>query len=157
MSAKVPLLIELKNFDIPGRLETAVLSALRSYKGRFAVQSFNPFSLGWFKVHAPNITRGHLSGGFRDSPLDDGLVDVLKRLELVDVSAPAFIGYDIDCLPFEPVTQLRAHGMPVLGWTVRTPEDQPRAREYCDNYIFEHMNPHKQRLRPGESHDSEHE
>ncbi|MCK4776024.1 MAG: glycerophosphodiester phosphodiesterase, partial [Candidatus Krumholzibacteria bacterium] len=53
IGGRVPLLIELKNFGIPGRLETAVRAALQSYNGRFAVQSFNPFSMGWFKAHAP--------------------------------------------------------------------------------------------------------
>ena len=156
IGGRVPLLIELKNFGIPGRLETAVRAALQSYNGRFAVQSFNPFSMGWFKANAPNIIRGHLSGGFLDSPLEDDLLEILRRLELIDVSAPAFVGYDVRYLPFDPVTELRERGMPVLGWTVRSENDRRRARECCDNFIFEYIDPRKQCLRLGESDDSKH-
>lgn len=138
---KVPLLIELKNFGVPGRLESAVLSALQSYDGRFAVQSFNPFSMGWFKVNAPWITRGQLSGGFVDVPLEEDLKDSLRSLELIDVSAPAFVGYDVRFLPFDPVTELRSHGMPVLGWTVRSQKERRRALKWCDNFIFESIDP----------------
>jgi glycerophosphoryl diester phosphodiesterase len=141
VGGKVPILVELKNFGIPGSLESAVAEALLAYDGRYAVQSFNPFSMGWFKVNAPRITRGHLSGSFSGLPLADDLKDTLRNLELVDVSAPAFVGYDIRCLPFQTVTELRARGLPVLGWTIRTPEELQRAREHCDNYIFEELRP----------------
>jgi len=141
VGGKVPLLVELKNFGIPGDLESAVAELLQAYSGRYAVQSFNPFSMGWFKVNAPRITRGHLSGAFSGLPLADDLKDTLRKLELVDVSAPAFVGYDIRCLPFQPVTELRARGLPVLGWTIRTPEQHECAQEHCDNYIFEDLRP----------------
>lgn len=138
---EVPLLIELKNFGVPGKLESAVLSGLQSYEGRFAVQSFNPFSMGWFRKNAPHIIRGHLSGGFVGLPFDDDLKQTLSGLELTDVSTPAFVGYDIRFLPFEPLEKLRSRGMPVLGWTVRSERDRRHAAKWCDNYIFEKIDP----------------
>jgi glycerophosphoryl diester phosphodiesterase len=141
VSDRVPLLIELKNFGVPGNLESAVLSALESYHGRFAVQSFNAFSMGWFKANAPHISRGQLSGRFAGLPLGKYLKESLRRLELIDVSSPAFIGYDIRYLPFDPVSELRARGTPVLGWTVRSPRERLHAMKWCDNYIFERIDP----------------
>jgi glycerophosphoryl diester phosphodiesterase len=138
---KVPVLIELKNFGVPGQLEAAVHSALQSYNGRCAVQSFNPFSMGWFKVNAPQITRGHLSGGFVGVPLEEDLKETLRSLELIDVSAPAFVGFDVRFLPFDPVSELRSRGMPILGWTVRSHQEQRHALQWCDNYIFELIDP----------------
>ena len=108
---------------------------------KHAVQSFNPFSMGWFKVKAPRITRGHLSGGVKKLPLREDLKETLRNLELVDVSAPAFVGYDIRYLPFAPVDQLRERGLPVLGWTIRTRPEQQKALGHCDNYIFEKLRP----------------
>jgi len=141
VAGKVPLLVELKNFGVPGVLESSVVAALDSYDGRIAVQSFNPFSMGWFKVKAPGIVRGHLSGGFTGLPLEEALKDTLRRLELIDVSEPAFVGYDIRLLPVGPVSELRSRGMPVLGWTVRTYDERRDALEWCDNFIFEHIDP----------------
>lgn|GEM_PF-1416393 len=44
IAGQVPVLIEIKNFGMPGRLESAVLSALEGYSGEYALQSFNPWS-----------------------------------------------------------------------------------------------------------------
>jgi glycerophosphoryl diester phosphodiesterase len=141
VAGKVPLLVELKNFGVPGALEASVLTALEPYDGRYAVQSFNAFSMGWFKVNAPRIVRGHLSGEFVSVPLDELLKETLRRLDLMDVSAPAFLGYDIRFLPCDPVTELRSRGMPVLGWTVSTYDEKRSALEWCDNFIFEGIDP----------------
>jgi glycerophosphoryl diester phosphodiesterase len=141
VGAKVPLVIELKNFGVPGDLEEAVLSTLEGYTGRFAVQSFNAHSMAWFKLHAPQITRGHLSGGFFGAALDGELAQSFRDLRMVEVSAPAYLGYDIRLLPHEPVASLREGGMPVVGWTVRTDDQLRKALAQCDNYIFEQIAP----------------
>lgn len=141
IGGKVGVLIEVKNFDAPGALEAVVLSEIERYRGPCAVQSFNPFSMGWFRAKAPDVVRGHLSGGFDGINLDESLRDTLRSLELVDVSAPAFVGYDIRHLPFDPVAGLRRRGMPVIGWTVRSPAELSAALEHCDNYIFKHIDP----------------
>ena len=141
IGGRVPVLIEVKNFDVPGPLEAAVLSEIERYPGPCAVQSFNPFSMGWFRVKAPDVVRGHLSGGFAGMDLDESLRNALRSLELVDVSVPAFVGYDIRYLPFAPVATLRRRCMPVIGWTVRSPAERSAALEHCDNYIFEHIDP----------------
>lgn len=141
VDGRVPLLIELKNFGDPGDLESAVRSALESYGGRFAVQSFNPYSMGWFKENAPRFTRGHLSGGFSADAADGALEESHRRLGTMRISSPAYIGYDIRSLPCEPVAELRERGTPVLGWTVRSRGERRKAMKYCDNYIFELIDP----------------
>lgn len=141
VAGKVPLLIELKNFGIPGPLELAVLSALESYGGLCAVQSFNPFSMEWFKKTAPHVPRGYLSGGEPAVVLDGTPRNTLQPLELMEIGAPAFVGFNVALLPFEPVAALRQVGMPILGWTVRSYVDRRLALEYCDNYIFEGIDP----------------
>ena len=65
VKGKVPLFIEIKNKGRVGMLEKALFDILESYDGRFAVQSFNPYSLQWFRINAPFILRGQLSGDFR--------------------------------------------------------------------------------------------
>jgi len=144
VGGRVPLVIELKNFRDPGGLESAVFSALESYTGHFAVQSFNAHSMAWFKSHAPQFTRGHLCGGIGGAGSDGELPESLRRLESIEVSTPAYLGYDIRFLPQDPVTTLRERGMPVVGWTVRTYGERRKALEHCDNYIFEQIDPFSQ-------------
>jgi glycerophosphoryl diester phosphodiesterase len=40
-------------------------------------------------------------------------------------------------LPSAKADELRAQGMPVIAWTVRSPADWERVRGHCDNLIFE--------------------
>jgi len=141
VAGRVPLLIELKNEGPVGGVEAATLDALDAYRGSAAVQSFNPYTLEWFARHAPERARGLLSGGFDDAAMDADMKEKLRNLELTGVASPDFIGYDVRRLPFEPVARLRRAGLPVLGWTVRDAAEAERARQYCDNIIFEGFTP----------------
>ena len=133
----VGLLIEIKNKGAAGRAEEAILGVLEGYGGPFAIQSFNPRSLMWFKDNAPHVTRGQLSGDLRDG--DSALYKRLlfRHFSLTRKGDPAFIGCDVRCLPARRVTRLRQKGTPVLGWTVRNQAELRRARHHCDNIIFE--------------------
>src|SRR5262245_32040668 len=70
VDGRVPVLIEIKNIGGVGGLEPRVLTAVRRYRGAAAVQSFNPVSMRYFRLHAPEIPRGQISGLYRDVDLD---------------------------------------------------------------------------------------
>ncbi len=141
VAGRVPLLIEVKNEGVPGIVEEATLRAIEEYTGAVAVQSFNPFTLRWFARNALELPRGLLSGEFRDADMNPALGRKLRNLEMIEVASPHFIGYDVRCLPFERLTSLREGGMPVLGWTVRSADEETESRRFCDNIIFEDYMP----------------
>ncbi|MDP4195357.1 MAG: glycerophosphodiester phosphodiesterase family protein, partial [Bacteroidota bacterium] len=64
VNGKVPLLLEIKTRKNIGWLELKLLNMLSKYKGEYAIESFNPWSIKWFRDNAPEITRGQLSSGF---------------------------------------------------------------------------------------------
>ncbi len=137
ITGSTPLLIEIKNEAAAGAIEPAVAAVLDGYAGPYAVQSFNPETVAWWRDHQPAAARGLLAGDFRSESIDEDTRERLRNLESAAACAPDFIGYDIRLLPFEPVTRLRAAGHPVLGWTARSLDDARGAREHCDNVIFE--------------------
>lgn len=122
----VPLLIEIKNSEAPGVLEENLYRALRYYEGPYAIQSFNPLAVRWFRLHAPQVCRGQL---FRDS------------LSFGHIRELSFIAYDIRRMPNPELQSLREQGIPVLGWTVTSLEEYHRVRPWCDNVIFEGFDP----------------
>lgn len=142
VGGEVPVLVELKNEGSPGELEYAVVDRLDDYEGKFAVQSFNPYSLSAVREKRPGWKRGQLSCSFEES---EGMPSyqraVLKRLLMNWKSRPDFVGYRHTDLPYLPVTLFRKAGLPVLAWTVRTEEDLKRARRNADNVIFESIRP----------------
>ena len=91
VDGKTPLLIEIKNTLKVGELEAKVYELLKDYNGEFAIQSFNPFSLQWFKDNAPNVLRGQLSSYFKGEDLSFIKKTLLKKLRLNKISNPHFI------------------------------------------------------------------
>lgn len=138
VNGKVPLLIEIKNPLKIGDLEKKTWELLKDYNGEYAVQSFNPYSLAWFKDNAPNVLRGQLSSFFKGENLSLIKKSFLKKLKLNKVSCPNFISYNAENLPNKYVTKC---DLPVLAWTVRSQEQYLNVVKYCDNIIFENFEP----------------
>ena len=138
VDGRTPLLIEIKNDSTVGQLERDTLELLSSYKGEYAVQSFNPYSMGFFKKNAPQIPRGQLSCFFDKKDLGFFKRFVLKRLKMNKVSSPDFISYNHANLPNKYVTKTK---LPTLAWTVRSNAEMEKCLPYCDNIIFENFIP----------------
>ena len=136
-----PLLIEIKNDGEVGALESATWKILKDCGRGFAIQSFNPDTLGWFRDHAESVCRGLLSGDFAGLPLPEPIRKRLSSMEAAAEVAPDFIGYDVRCLPRKAVAKERESGRPILGWTVKSAGDWEKARAHCDNMIFEGFRP----------------
>jgi glycerophosphoryl diester phosphodiesterase len=137
IAGATPLLVEIKNEGDVGALEEAVASVLESYRGPYAVQSFHPGTVRYWREHQPDVPRGLLSGDFRHELIDDDTRERLRNLESLDECAPDFIGYDIRLLPNDPVSRAGARGLPVIGWTARSLAEAERALAHCANVIFE--------------------
>jgi glycerophosphoryl diester phosphodiesterase len=141
VAGRVPVLLEIKSSGRPGWLEETVVRRLRTAVGEVAVQSFNPYTVEWFGYVAPAVQRGLLSGGLADADLPAHRRFLLRRLAWVPVCRPDFIGYDLQSLPYWATDATRSAGLPLLAWTVRTPEDLERGQQLADNVIFEHVRP----------------
>ena len=137
---RVPLLIEVKNYgtDPVGPLESATVADLAVYTGRFAVQSFSPLTVDWFRTNAPQLLRGQIATVPSEmTDLDDARRQMLAQMLDQGFGAPQFIAYDVRYLPSPLTTRARAQGLPVLTWTVRDDAALARAREHADTIIFE--------------------
>ncbi|MBE7074581.1 MAG: glycerophosphodiester phosphodiesterase [Clostridiales bacterium] len=140
VDGQVPILIEIKNEDKIGTLEKATYELLKNYKGEYAIQSFNPYTLEWFKKNAPNVWRGQLSSYFKGENLSFIKRFALKLMLLnKKVSCPHFISYDARNLPNNHVKRFKK--LPLLAWTVRSQTEYLRVVKYCDNIIFENFEP----------------
>lgn len=139
VNGKVPILIELKNLGSVGTLEKHTAQLLASYGGDYAVQSFNPYSIEYFKDHMPDVPRGILSCFFTKNDLKGPIKRyILKSLKMNKVAKPDFISYNADNLPNRYVSKAR---LPVLAWTVRSNEKAQQLATVANNIIFERFIP----------------
>lgn len=147
-AGRVPLLVEVKGEWTPPDLRflRQIASLTLAYRGPVALMSFDPAIVAALAELAPGIARGIVSGSYRRGDAEGWWDEHLtperqERLSHLLESAPAypdFYAYQVQALP-TPVTRFvrEVLGMPLLTWTVRTPEDMARARAHADAPIFE--------------------
>ena len=156
IGGRVPLLIEIKRKGFAGDLERELYDMMQEYGGKYAVQSFSPFSVRWFKKHAPDVYRGQLSCNFSlckenfPAGMDcvlrfilSKLLIVVQRLGVNFICRPNFISYEFRRVDSRLIRRLRRSGAPIFAWTVRSREDYERAKQYTDSIIFENFTPKK--------------
>ncbi|MEA4853121.1 MAG: glycerophosphodiester phosphodiesterase family protein [Christensenella sp.] len=151
VGGSVPLLIELKTRGMAGSLEKKLYAALLEYQGKYAIQSFSPFSVRWFKRNAPHIYRGQLAcnfwkcGDFTVSRLKRfflaNLLLVIQKLGVNFICRPNFISYEFHKVDCRLLRRLRRKGAPIFAWTVRSHEQYDGAKPYADSMIFEGFMP----------------
>jgi glycerophosphoryl diester phosphodiesterase len=145
VGGRVPLLIELKDQSggtgsAPDDLEKAVARALDGYSGPVAVMSFNPHMVANLKKRAPLVPRGITTDGYSEKEWPDLSADTLRALREIsafDEVGASFISHDWHDLGAPRVTELKARGVPILCWTVRSAADEAIARRVADNITFE--------------------
>lgn len=141
VDGKVPLVIEIKTHDNIGGVEQKVLDRLRQYKGKFCIESFNPFIVRWFKVHAPDIIRGQLSESFENTPLPRFQRWLLKNLKFCKWNGSQFIAYDVRIVDKVKAVKKWRKKVPVVVWTVKSQAQHDEYRKYYDNMIFDSFVP----------------
>lgn len=144
VDGRVPLLVEIKDQDGAlgegvGALEAAVAHDLDGYDGPVALMSFNPHSVSALQALAPEVPRGLVTDAFTktDWEAPEMRRQSLRKIEGFDRVGACFISHNRRYLDTEPVSQLKSRGVPVLTWTIRSPEEEAIARAIADNVTFE--------------------
>ena len=145
VAGRAPVLVEIKKPGDAGpgdadTLERAVARAVSRYDGPVAVMSFNPNAVETFAAAAPNVPRGLTTCAFRSEDWPDLPEQALARLRDVpdyDRLGMTFVSHLVTDLDRPRVAELKARGASVLCWTVRSAEQEARARRIAHNITFE--------------------
>lgn len=130
VAGRVPLLIEVKSkreMEVSA-ICLAVREALDGYRGHHAVMSFDARVSRWFAEQSPQTVRGLVV----TEENDRGCAGTLRRNAMLWHARPDFLSYDIRDLPSKFASAQRSRGLPVVTWTVRSPELLERAAIYAD-------------------------
>lgn len=130
VAGRSPLLVEIKSdAETFEELARGTLDALKGYDGPFAMQSFHVPTVTYLATHAPEVVRGQLASG-------DGWQKGYEEAPL-----PDFFAYNINFLPTPLTTTHREQGIPLIAWTVQNPNQQEKAGQVADNFIFDAIFP----------------
>jgi glycerophosphoryl diester phosphodiesterase len=141
VKGQVPLIIEIKShWDGDERLAARALDVVRGYQGPYCVMSFDPDVIAAVRRISPDTIRGIVAERAFDSYYD--FLPLRMQMELRTLShmsrtRPDFVSLYFGDLPWAPVTALRAAGMPVISWTIRSKDEAWTARRHSDQITFE--------------------
>jgi glycerophosphoryl diester phosphodiesterase len=144
---RVPLVIEVKShFDGDRKLVTRMAEVLASYSGPVAGMSFDPDQVQALRESMPALARGIVAQRNYDDDYWKKLTPEqrhgMAHLRHAFRTRPHFVAYWVNELPAPaPWIARNIFGLPLLTWTVRTPEQRERAARYADQMIFEGFRP----------------
>jgi glycerophosphoryl diester phosphodiesterase len=147
VNGRVPLVIEIKShFDGDRKLVTRMAQVLASYSGPAVGMSFDPDQVLALRELMPALPRGIVAQRSYDGDywkkLTPGQRDGMLYLRHAFRTRPHFVAYWVNQLPAPaPWIARNVFGLPLLTWTVRTPEQRERAARYADQMIFEGFRP----------------
>ncbi len=141
VQGQVPLVIEIKShWDGDQRLAARTLEVLESYRGPHCLMSFDPDVVEALRRMSPGTIRGIVAERAFDSYYD--ALPFRTQMELrcfshISRTQPDFVSFYFSDLPWAPVTALRAAGMPVISWTIRSAGEAWTALRHSDQVTFE--------------------
>src|SRR5438105_549150 len=147
VAGRVPLVIEVKShFDGDRKLVARMADVLSAYSGPAVGMSFDPDQVVALRQLAPDLPRGIVAERTYDAA-DWPEASPAQRRGMTHLrhafrTRPQFMAYWVDELPAAaPWIARNIFGLPLLTWTVRTPEQRERAARYADQMIFEGFRP----------------
>jgi glycerophosphoryl diester phosphodiesterase len=142
-----PVICEIKStFDGDMRLAARAAQIAAGYAGLIALKSFDPNVIAFLRREAAELGIAQVplgivaEAGFHGdawSFLSDEQRLGMSTLTHWNKTRPDFLSWRVADLPHATASLCRAYRVPVLAWTVRTPEDVARSREFADQMIFE--------------------
>lgn len=140
IAGRVMLLVEIKSGqDGDGALEAQVARLLGRYRGPAAVISFDPAALAWFALNHPEWPRGLDAMGLSDVELaaaPEGTEEAFAAQRTI--ADPQFLVLEKESARGRVARRVRQQeGLPVIAWTIRSPEEADLVAEDSHNFIFE--------------------
>jgi glycerophosphoryl diester phosphodiesterase len=148
VAGRTPLVVEIKSaFNGDMRLAERTASVVAHANGPIALKSFDPAIMAHLRAHRARLGLMQTPLGMvseaRFEPAEYPEIDAETRLNLMHFlywpqTRPEFLSWCVHDLPHAVPHLLReALGVPVMAWTVRTPDDWARAALWADQAIFE--------------------
>ncbi len=147
VAGRVPLVIEVKShFDGDRKLVARMAEVLATYRGPAVGMSFDPDQVLALRALMSKLPRGIIAERSYEAADWPEATPAQRRgmlhLRHAFRTRPHFVAYWVDELPAPaPWIARNVFGLPLLTWTVRTPEQRARAARHADQMIFEGFRP----------------
>lgn len=148
IGGRTPLVIEVKSrFDGDLRLTRRTAEVVNARRDQpIVLKSFDPTIVAALRELAPGFSRGIVAMSAYEygdyAAMSPQQKHALANLLHFETSRPDFVSWKVGDLPCAaPFLCRKALGLPLITWTVRTPEERARAAEHADQMVFEGFRP----------------
>ncbi len=142
VDGRVPLLIELKPHGDVVKLCAHVMKSLQHYQGTYAIFSFHPRVVYWFKRHHPHVIRGQIAESFKSNPKMHPIAKwMMKHMIFNRFTQPDFISYGIHDLPNPILDRYKKKNMIIISYAARSQSEFDHVKSSYDNVVFEFFIP----------------
>lgn len=149
IDGRVPLLVEIKDQDMRlgpnvGPFQDSVSKLLNAYSGPAAIMSFSPDTMARVKKVSLDVPIGLVTDPFNEENwpnVSETRRKELKQIEDADSLNLDFISHQQTDLNSPIVKRIKDGGLSVFCWTIRSAEEEARARQIADNVTFEGYTP----------------
>ena len=142
IGGQVPVLVEYKMDKVDTDVCAYSHELLKNYDGAYAIQSFHPFALLWYRQNAGDVPRGILARNFirdnKEKGEESTVVDFLTtNLMLNVIGYPDFVAYDWQDADYFALKLTRLMGAKTSTWTLKDPANYDTVQGEFDLYTFE--------------------
>ena len=143
IGGRTPLIVEIKSrFDGDHRLEARTAAIVAQCEGPVALKSFDTDVLRVLRAANVACPVGFVGQAHYEheewTPLSDATKAVLTDFSFYPEIQPEFLSWSAHDLPHAVPHLCRdGIGMPVMAWTIRSPEERKRVSGFADQIIFE--------------------
>ena len=147
VAGRVPLVIEVKShFDGDRKLVSRMAEVLSAYSGPAVGMSFDPDQVMALRELIPQRPRGIVAEReYTEDEWPEASAEQRRGMTYLRHAfrtRPHFVAYWVDEVPaIAPWIARNIFGLPLLTWTVKTPEQRARAARHADQMIFENFVP----------------
>lgn len=142
VKGKIPLLIELKPHGDVIFLCESFMKTIKDYQGVWAIFSFHPKVVAWFKKNYPDVIRGQISEYFKDDKNMNPVAKYLMKTMFFNrFTKPDFISYGIYDMPNKYLDRCMKKGITVISYAARSQQDFDFVKSHYHNTVFEFFEP----------------
>ncbi len=149
IDGRVPIIVELKIEWLDYSVCPVADKILSRYQGAYAIESFNPLGLIWYRKNRKEIVRGQLADHFRKEGTAKGpFYFLLHYMTMNFLTRPDFIAYNHK-YPKNISRRLcrYLYRATAAGWTIKNEEQLKAAKENFDWFIFDSFVPQEKSCR----------
>lgn len=138
---KVPLVIEIKSGIFSHGIEKKLYDVLKEYNGKFCIESFNPFSVLWFKNNASLVPRGLLTTK-NYSSFKKFLISITNNLSFTNKLLKLdFLACNYKNINSKLIKRTKNSKIYLFAYTINNEKEYEKLKDICDGIIFENFIP----------------